>query len=217
MSGSKSLGGIIHTYQKYDPKHFPSPTQPPPDAVSPAFEHALMYGNMRRLTDEELARAIRIDPTQIAGLGPSIDALIAMLLERKRKILEKYETESVQESVRKEYRQAGKQLAPPGKLQPRFELAFESEQIYELERLWYATGNDRHPFARGLVQLLELLGNKYQVDELAAKYAFTGRTSMTVPEALAIKAELEQIDELLKQLEDARENAQIAVIDMAVC
>ena len=51
----QSPGGIIHTYQKYDPKSFPSPTQPPPDVVSPAFEHMLMYGNMRRLTDEELA------------------------------------------------------------------------------------------------------------------------------------------------------------------
>jgi uncharacterized protein with von Willebrand factor type A (vWA) domain len=214
MSDHKSLGGIIHTYQKYDPKNFPSPTQPPPDAVSPAFEHALMYGNMRRLTAEEMARAIRIDPTQIAGLGPSIDALIAMLLERKRKILEKYETESVQLRARKEYRAIGEQLDPPSKLRPRFELAFNGEQIYELERLWYATGNDRHPFARALVQLLETLGNKYQVDELAAKYAFAGRTSMTVPEALAIKAELEKIDELLKQLEDARENAQIGVIDM---
>lgn len=214
MADRKSLGGIIHTYQKFDPKSFPSPTQPPPDAVSPAFEHALMYGNMRRLTDEELARAIKLDPTQIAGLGPSIDALIAMLLERKRKILEKYETDTVQQQAAKEYHNVGKQLDPPKKLRPRFELALEGEQLYELERLWYATGNDRHPFARGLVQLLETLGNKYQVDELAGKYEFTGRTSMTVPEALEIKAELEKIDELLKQLEDARENAQIAVIDM---
>ena len=44
-------GGIIHTYQKFDPLNFPSPTQPPPDLVSPAFEHMLQYGNMRRLTD----------------------------------------------------------------------------------------------------------------------------------------------------------------------
>ena len=50
---------------------------------------------MRELTDEELARAIRLDPSQIAGLGPSLDALMAMLEERKRKILAKYETESV--------------------------------------------------------------------------------------------------------------------------
>ena len=52
------------------------------------------------------------------------------------------------------------------------------------------------------------------MDELAAKYAFTGRTPLSVPEALQVKEELEKIDELLKQLEQARETAQIAVIDM---
>lgn len=214
MAKRKDLGGIVHTYQKYDPKNFPSPTQPPPDAVSPAFEHMLMFGSRHRLTDEELARAVRIDPSQIAGLGPSIDALLAMLLERKRKILAKYETETVQERAWTVYHETGSKLQPPRKMQPRYELAFQGEQLYELERLWYATGNDRHPFARGLVQLLERLGDKYQIDELAAKYDFTGKTPMTIPEALAIKEELEKIDELLKQLEEARENAQIAVIDM---
>ncbi len=90
----QQLGGVIHTYQKYDPQNFPSPTQPPSDVVSPLFDHMLAFGQMRPLTDEELARAVRLDPSQIQGLGPSIDALIALLLERRRKILEKYETES---------------------------------------------------------------------------------------------------------------------------
>src|SRR4029450_6572518 len=99
MPNRNTLGGVIHTYQKYDPKNLPSPTQPPPDLVSPAFEHLLMYGDMRELTDEELARAIRIDPSQIAGFGPSIQALRAMLEERKRKILEKYETRKVQKDA----------------------------------------------------------------------------------------------------------------------
>src|SRR5256885_2814184 len=97
MSSNKDhLGGIIHTYQKYDPVEFPSPTAVPPDLVSPAMEHLLHYGSMRELTEEELARAVRIDPRQIANLGPSLDALMAMLQERKRKILEKYETDTVQ-------------------------------------------------------------------------------------------------------------------------
>ena len=87
MANRDTLGGVIHAYQKYDPARFPSPTQPPPDLVSPALEHMLMFGEHRELTEEELARAIRLDPSQIAGLGPSIDALIAMLQERKRKIL----------------------------------------------------------------------------------------------------------------------------------
>src|SRR5919202_6905525 len=100
MSSRDRLGGIIHTYQKYDPAEFPSPTAPPPDMVSPAFEHLLYYGSTRRLTEEELARAVRIDPSQIRGLGPSLDALMAMLQERKRKILATYETGRVQGEAR---------------------------------------------------------------------------------------------------------------------
>ena len=53
MSTCDSLGGVIHTYQKFDPVNFPSPTAPPPDLVSPAFEHLLFYGNTRRLTEED--------------------------------------------------------------------------------------------------------------------------------------------------------------------
>src|SRR6056297_4204396 len=103
-------GGIIHSYQKYDPSQFPSPTQPPPDLVSPAFEHAMMYGSFRELTEEELARAVRLDPSQIAGLGPSIDMLRAMLEERKRKILETYETDTVEKKSRRAFQRASKQL-----------------------------------------------------------------------------------------------------------
>src|SRR5258707_12685484 len=100
MSTRDDLGGIIHTYQKYDPVNFPSPTAPPPDLVSPAFEHLLFYGNTRRLTEEELARAVRIDPSQIKGLGASLEALMEMLRERKRKILATYETGRVENEAR---------------------------------------------------------------------------------------------------------------------
>src|SRR5205809_7882460 len=99
MSTRDTLGGIIHTYQKFDPVNFPSPTAEPPDLVSPAFEHMLMYGSTRRLTEEELARAVRIDPRQIKGLGPSIDALMEMLRQRKAKILATYETGRVEQEA----------------------------------------------------------------------------------------------------------------------
>src|SRR5687768_8705413 len=115
MTTRDNLGGIIHTYQKYDPINLPAPTQPPPDLVSPVLEHFLMFGDARRLTEAELARAVRLDPSQIAGLGPSIDALLAMLLERKRKILAKYETEGVQNLARKEYHRASQKTDPPPK------------------------------------------------------------------------------------------------------
>ncbi len=214
MRSHDRLGGIIHTYQKYNPQRFPSPTQPPPDLVSPALEHMLMFGGRRELTAEELARAVRIDPRQIQGLGPSIDALIAMLLERKRKILERYETETVQQTVRRNYMQGAVHLQPPQQLTKPYVRAVREEQLYQLERMWYAVDDEQSPFARGLLHLMERLGEKYEVDELAAKYRFVGRESMTVAKALAIKEELEKIDELLKQLERARETAQIAVVDL---
>ena len=214
MSDKRLTGGIIHTYQKYDPKRIPDPMQPPPDLVSPALNHMMYYGSMRELTEEELARAIKLDPSQIAGLGPSLDALVAMLEERKRKILETYETDSVRKKARRAYRDYAKQMQPPRRLKDFFRQAVREEQIYDLERIWYKTEDDSSPFARGLVQLVDRLGDKYEIDELASKYYFTGHTSMTIPEALEIKAELEKIDELLKQLEEARETAQIAIIDM---
>ncbi len=214
MANRNNLGGIIHTYQKYDPVNLPAPTQPPPDLVSPTLEHFLMFGDARRLTDEELARAVRLDPSQIAGMGPSLDALLAMLLERKRKILAKYETQSVQGTARKEYQRAGSKIDPPPKLKRAFQRALADEQLRDLEMLWYSADDERSRFARQIVQLVEHLGNKYQVDELAAKYEFTGRAPLTIPEALAVKEELETIDKLLKQLEDARKNAQIGLIDL---
>lgn len=210
----RNRGGVIHTYQQYDPQSFPSPTQPPPDLISPAFEHMLMYGSRRELTEEELARAVKIDPSQIKGLGPSIDALIAMLQERKRKILETYESDSVQREAGEQYHRYRKRMSPPKGLAKQFNQAYQEEQLYDLERLWYALPDDRSKFARQLVQLVGRLGDKYQIDQLAAKYDFTGRTSMTIEQAIQVKEELEKIDKLLEQLQEAMKTAQIAVVDL---
>jgi len=214
MSVRHRPGGVVHTYQKYDPRRFPSPTSPPPDLVSPAFEHMLMFGNMRQLTDEELARAVRLDPSQIAGLGPSLDALIALLLERKSKILQTYQTDSVLQKTKLVFHRVSQQIEPPVPLRKRFRQAVQDEQIYDLERLWYDAEDDSSTFSRQMVQLIERLSDKYEIEELTAKYDFTGRTPLTVEEALVVKQELEQIDELLEQLEQARETAQIGLIDM---
>ena len=89
---AQTPGGIVHTYQKYDPVNFPSPTAPPPDMVSPLMNHMLEFGDTDEFTEEQLRNAIRLDASQIAGLGPSLNAIKQMLLERKRKILETYET-----------------------------------------------------------------------------------------------------------------------------
>jgi len=210
----RRLGGIIHTYQKYDPKNIPSPTQPLPDMVSGAMEYMLTYGSMRELTEEEMARAIHLDPSQIAGLGPSLEALMEMLRQRKQKILETYESRRVKAEAMQQFRQLSAQMKPPERLARSFRQAVDEEQLYDLERLWYRVDDERCTFSRQLVQLMDRLGNKYQIDELASKYEFTGRTAMTIPKALAIKEELEEIDRLLKQLEEAAKTAQIGAIDM---
>ncbi len=207
-------GGIIHSYQKYDPASFPSPSQPPPDLVGPAFEHALMYGDFREFSEDELSRAIRLDPSQIAGLGPSLESLRAMLEERKRKILATYETRAVEKKARKAFAKAAKSVPVPPPLKARYERAIREEQPYELERLWYRAGDDHGPLAVGLLQVSERMVEKHQVLELASKYEFTGITTLSVAEALEVKQELEKIDELLRQLEEAAKSAQLAIIDM---
>lgn len=214
MPKRDSIGGVIHTYQRYDPVRFPSPTQPPTDLVTPAFEHMLMFGSRREFTEEELARAIRLDPSQISGLGPSIDGLIAMLLERKRKILARYESRTVRRRAHRAFADQAREVQVPKKLRERFYHAVKAEQIRDLEQLWYAAGNDQAPWACALVGVIERLGEKYQIDELAAKYEFIGTERMSVPQALAVKDELEKIDELLKQLEEAKTTARIGIIDL---
>ncbi len=210
----RKIGGVLHTYQKYDPVHFPSPTAEPPDVVSPLMEQMLRFGSQRKLTPEELARAVHLDPSQLAGLGPSIDFIRAILLERKRKLLEKYETDSVQSLAKREFHNRIDPALPPKPSAKPYAKATREEQLYDLEQLWYAQRDDSSEFARHLVMLMDHLGNKYQVDELAAKYQFTGKTPLAIDEALEVKRLLEKIDDLLKQLDEAEQNAQIGIIDM---
>src|SRR5580698_9272247 len=105
---AQTPGGIVHTYQKYDPVNFPSPTAPPPDMVSPLFDHLLTFGDMDEFTEEQLRNAIHLDPSQIVGFGPSLNAMKEMLLERKRKILETYETKQVRGVAKNSFHDAAK-------------------------------------------------------------------------------------------------------------
>ena len=174
----------------------------------------LAYGSMREFTEEELANAIRLDPGQFAGLGPGLDALIRMLQERKDKILRTYETTSVEKKAARQFSQAAQQSRPPGKFEKPFWKAVKEEQIYSMERLWYQAEQVDPQFSGRLLQVMESLGEKYQVDQLAANYEFTGQKSLSVPEAIELFDELKKIDELLKQLEEAKQNAQLAIIDL---
>lgn len=206
--------GLIHSYQAYDPKTFPSPTAPAPDMASAAFEHMLEFGEMSELTEEELARAVRLDPSMFPRLGPSLQSLRAMLEERKRRILETYETEGVRERAARALTGAGKGVRVPKHLRERFQKALKSEQLRDLESLYFDLNDDTSEQAAELMRLLERMGEKYQVEQLAARYTFTGRAEMTVPEALDIRDELEAIDRLLEQLKQAQQTAQLAIIDL---
>jgi len=214
MKSPNRYGGVIHVYQKYNPVRFPSPTRGMPDMLSAAMNHMLMFGSLRELTEEELAQAVELDPSMIAGLGPSLQSLIEMLRQRKAKILATYEVETVHAEAARRYREFGQQLQPPERLAKRYERAFREEHIFELERLWYLAENENSEFARKILHLVQRLGDKYLIDELAAKYHFTGDRPMTIPEALEIKELLETIDRLLEQLEEAAKNARLAVIDL---
>lgn len=207
-------GGIVHTYQKFDPAKFPSPSEEAPDLVSPVFDHMLQFGSLREFSEEEIANAIKLDPGQFAGLGPSLDQLIKMLEERRQKILETYETDSVSKKVEKKFRKDAATTRPTGKQQKAFNRAIRDEQIYQLEHLWYQAERNDPKFASGILRVMESLGEKYQVDYLASNWNFTGKQSLSIPEAIEILDELKRIEELLKQLEDSKENAQLAIIDL---
>ena len=83
-----------------------------------------------------------------------------------------------------------------------------------IEHLWYRAGDDNSSLARGLMQVGQRMVDKHNIEELGSKYEFTGPESMTISKALEIKEELEKIDELLRQIEEAAQNAQIGIIDM---
>lgn len=206
--------GIVHTYLGFNPTDFPSPTAPPPDVAGAAFDFAMEYGDLEGFTEEQLAAAIKIDPSQIQGFGPSMRSLIAMLEERKRRILATYETQAARDAAGKAYKKQASTIEPKQEQRDQLAAAVKAEQIRELEKLWYMQKSEHSPVARGLVQLIERLGEKYQVDQLSGKYAFTGVEPMSVSRAIEVKEELETIDKLLEQLREAMKTAQLAIIDL---
>ncbi len=208
------VGGIIHTYQQYDPAKFPAPDQPPPDVVSPAFEHMLQWGAMRAFTEEELANAIRLDPAQFAGLGPSLESLIAMLEEHRRRILAKYETDTVRERASQQFSESTERVHPPAEFRKQLHRILKTEQLYQLENLWYQAERQYPDFATRILPVMESLSEKYQIEFLASNWEFTGREALTIPQALDVLEELKRIEELLKQLEESKESGQLAIIDL---
>jgi len=211
------LGGVLHTYLGYDAVKFgqAQPTDAS-DAARGAYEHLLAAGSMRHFTDEELADAIRIDPSQIQGLGPSIDALIELLEQRMERILSTYDPIPATNAAAKAFLETAAGAVPAnGKadISKRIAHAIAGEQLRDLERLWYRL-QENSPEQRALTQALERLREKYEVDQLTSRWSFTGREALDVPSAIEVKVELEELDRLLEQLREALKNAKPAIIDM---
>ncbi|MFM7248930.1 MAG: hypothetical protein ACKO5R_03445 [Planctomycetaceae bacterium] len=214
MPARDDLGGIVHSYQKYDPARIPPPRPPETDLVSPAMEHLLEFGDIDELTPEQLAEAVTLDPEQIRGLGPSLASLRRILEERKRRLLERYDAAAARKRARQGFRDAAARVRPPAEHRDAFSRAVREEQLRLLERLWYRQDDDQSRFAAELVGLVDRLGGVYEIDEMAARWNFTGREVPDVARALEVKAELEEIDRLLAQLEEAQKNGRVAIIDM---
>ncbi len=216
----RRLGGIIHTYLGYNPAEFPSPTAPGGaggDAASAFLDHMMMYGGRRKFTERELAEAIRIDPSQVRGLGPSLEAIRAMLEERKRRILATYEIGGARDAAHAAFADEAAEVSGrpdiPERSANAFSRALSEAQLSDLERL-----HRRLPggtaLARALMRAIARLRDAYAVDRLSSKYAFTGREAMAVPKAIEVGEELARIDELLRQIDEALKNAKPAIIDM---
>ena len=211
------LGGALHEYLGYDPVRFGSARPSAAgDAARGAFEHLMAMGSMRRFTDEELANAIRIDPSQIKGLGPSIDALIALLEERRRKILATFVPAPAARDAARAFERAAEGAvdpATPPAVRDRIARAVAEGQLRDLERLWYRLPEGSRAQVR-LTHALERLRERFEVDAMVSRWPFTGREALDVPRALEVKAELEEIERLLEQLREALKDAKPAVIDM---
>jgi hypothetical protein len=124
----------VHAYLGYDPLEFPPPTRPRSgDAADAMLDHMLAYGTRRKFTERELAEAIRLDPSQIRGFGPSLEAIIAMLEERRRRILERFETMHAQSLAQSAYEEANKRVEVPDALAPRLRPALDLGQLVNAE------------------------------------------------------------------------------------
>ena len=215
-SSPQPLGGAFHTYLGFDAVRFGSARPADPgNAARGAFEHLLAMGSMRRFTDQELADAVRIDPSQIQGLGPSIEALIELLEARKAKILATYDPAPAAELAAQAFRAAAARALPRdgSDLHRRIARAAEQGQLRDLERLWYRLP-EGSPAQRALTVALERLRERYQVDAMRSRHAFTGREAIGVDRAIEVGEELDEIDRLLEQLRQALKEAKPAIVDL---
>ena len=86
-------------------------------------------------------------------------------------------------------------------------------QIHGLERLWYLLEEDS-PLKRKMPALVESVASLDRIEGLRDGWPFHGRRVPSIEEALELREELEAIDRLLEQLEEAMKNAKPAIVDL---
>ncbi len=197
----------------------PEPDAAAPDLVSPAFEHMLAYGDMDELTEERLASAVKLDISQIAAAsGPTLESLRKMLEERKRKILETYgdrerssRTRPEPSNSRPAATHAAKEHADASPPRPS-----GTSSSASWSGSGTAPGGERSRFARELLKLVDKLGEKYQIDELAGKYEFTGHAVMSRRRGAGGQGGTgDDRPARSSSSKKAKKNAQIAMIDLS--
>jgi uncharacterized protein with von Willebrand factor type A (vWA) domain len=211
------LGGILHTYRGYDPVAFPPPASPPSEGLSGLGDQMLAWGGRRRFTPEELADAIRLPPEALAGLGPSIDAILAKLESRKAKILATWNPSPTADQAAEIVTRLADPLTSmtdlPDWALERLQREVRERQIHGLERLWYLLEDDS-PLKRKMPALVESVVSLDRVEGLRDGWPFHGQRVPSIEEALELRDELEALDRLLEQLKEALKNAKPAIVDL---
>jgi len=205
-------GGVIHAYHAYDPRHAPPPLEPP-DLVSGAFERMLAEGRRRPLTPAELADAVKIDPRSIAGLGPSLDDLIARLEARRERLLAAHRLDAARREAPREVAARRGELSLPPELLAAIDRELEREHLRGIERLWSRLP-DGSEASRRLMRLLKALADRFEIERIAARWRFRGHEDLSIPRAIEVGEELDRIEKLLSQLREARRNARVGIIDL---
>ena len=135
-------------------------------------------------TEEQLANAVRLDPSRrFANLGPNLETHPQgnCWSERKRKLLEKYESKAALDEGGGEARSSEQGRRPDqaaGQVEAkRYDAGRAGRATPRPGRTCTSTPTDRQAEVRAGAgaRLVQKLGDKYQIDEMAGKYDFTGR------------------------------------------
>ena len=210
MSNRKTLGGVIHTYQKYDPQALsPAPRSRRPTWCRRPSSTCSCTASMRELTDEELARAIRSIPARSPGSAPASMPCSPCSKSGSGRFLQKYETNRVmKEAAGATIAKLGESIKPPRNLQKNASTRPSAEeQIRDLERLWYRAGDDTLAIRPAAGAAGRAAGRQVP-DRRAGREVRVHRPHADdrARRRLEIKEELEKIDELLEATRRGRQD-----------